>query len=123
MKMTILTSGEKEFLDVFLHEATTIPFFNGPATKALDGIGVEYTDISYIAWAYQQEVPMANFEWGHAAEVAPPLPWSERQAVLRRNEEIRRMRDQGQPHVGEGLVPSDLRREGMKALQAKETTP
>jgi hypothetical protein len=39
--MTILTPEEKEFLDVFLHEATTSPFFNGPATKALYAIGVE----------------------------------------------------------------------------------
>jgi hypothetical protein len=39
--MTILTPEEKEFLDVFLHEATTTPFFKGPATEALCAIGVE----------------------------------------------------------------------------------
>ncbi len=49
--MAILTPDEKEFLDVYLHEATTSPFFNGPATKSLHQIGVEYSDISYIAWA------------------------------------------------------------------------
>jgi hypothetical protein len=32
--MTILTPAAKEFLDAFLHEATTSPFFSGPATKA-----------------------------------------------------------------------------------------
>ena len=70
--MPILTPAEKEFLDVFLHEATTSPFFNGPATKALYAIGVEYSDISYIAKAYDQDVPRTSFGWGHAADVAPP---------------------------------------------------
>jgi hypothetical protein len=50
--MTILTTQEKEFLDAFLFEATNSPFFRGPATKALHGIGVEYRDISYLSWAY-----------------------------------------------------------------------
>jgi len=72
--MAILTSQEREFLDVFLHEATTSPFFRGPATQALYALGVEYRDVSFIAWAYDQDVPRTSFEWGHAAEVAPPLP-------------------------------------------------
>ena len=38
--MPILTPEEKEFLDVFLYEATTSPFFKGPASKALYAIGV-----------------------------------------------------------------------------------
>jgi hypothetical protein len=87
----ILTPEEKEFLDVFLHEATTSPFFGGPATKALYGIGVEYRDISYIAWAYEHGVPRSSFEWGHAADVAPPLPWANRESVLQRNQEIQRL--------------------------------
>ena len=92
--MTILTPEEKQFLDVFLHEATTSPFFSGPATKALYAIGVEYRDISYIAWAYEQDVPRTGFEWGHAAAVAPPLPWADRESVLRRNLEIQRIWEQ-----------------------------
>ena|SRR5260370_23084099 len=92
-EMSILTPQEKEFLDVFLHEATTSPFFSGSATKALYGIGVEYSDISYIAWAYHHEVPMTSCEWGHSADVAPPLPWPTREAVLRRNAEIQRICD------------------------------
>src|SRR5439155_10371647 len=94
LTMPILTPEEKEFLDVFLHEATTSPFFRGPATKALYAIGVEYRDISYLAWAYQQDVPRTSFEWGHSAEVAPPLPWPTREAVLRRNQEIQRLWEQ-----------------------------
>jgi hypothetical protein len=92
--MPILTPQEKDFLDVFLYEATTSPFFNGPATKALDALGVEYRDISYLAWAYEQDVPRTTFEWGHAAAVAPPLPWPTREAVLRRDQEIRRIWEQ-----------------------------
>jgi hypothetical protein len=88
--MSILTPKEKLFLDVFLHEATTSPF-SGPATNALHQIGVEYGNLSYIAWAYNQEVPRTSLEWGHAAAVAPPLPWTDREAVQRRNQEIQRI--------------------------------
>jgi hypothetical protein len=98
--MAILTPEEKAFLDVFLHEATTSPFINGPATKALYAIGVEYTDISYIAWAYEQDVPRTSFEWGHAADVAPPLPWPDRPSALRRNQEIQRVWEQRHQHAG-----------------------
>src|SRR5437867_10856327 len=101
--MAILTPEEKVFLDVFLHEATTSPFFKGPATKALYAIGVEYRDISYIAWAYNQEVPRTSFGWGHAAGVAPSLPWTNREAVLRRNQEIQRIWEQVQ---NSGHTPS-----------------
>jgi hypothetical protein len=98
--MTILTPAEKEFLDVFLHEATTSPFFSGPATKALYALGVEYHDLSYLAWAYQREVPRTSFEWGHSADVAPPLPWTTREAVLRRNQETNRLWEQERKAVG-----------------------
>ena len=85
--MSILTPTEKSFLDVFLHEATNSPF-TGPATEALHNIGVEYGDISYIVWAYEQGNPRTRFPWGHAADVAPPLPWTTRESALRRNAEI-----------------------------------
>src|SRR5437016_1884369 len=88
--MSILTPAEKSFLDVFLHEATTSPF-TGPATQALHNIEVEYGDISYIAWAYEQDVPRMGFEVGHGADTAPPLPWTNREAVMRRNKEIQRI--------------------------------
>ena len=91
--MRILTADETRFLDVFLHEATTSPF-TGPATEALHQIGVEYGDISYIAWAYDRDVPRTSFEWGHSAAVAPPLPWPTRECALRRNHEIQRIREQ-----------------------------
>ena len=96
----ILTPQEKDFLDVFLHEATTEPFFSGPATKALHAIGVYYTDISYIAWAYNREAPfLLDTGWGHAADVAPPLPWPDRDTVLRRNQEIKELWHDRQPTV------------------------
>jgi hypothetical protein len=88
--MRLLAPEENRFLDIFLHEATTAPF-TGPATKALQKSGVEYGDISYIAWAYEQEVPRTGFEVGHAADVVPPLPWPNRQSALRRNQEIQRI--------------------------------
>ncbi len=88
--MRLLTPLENRFLEVFLHEATTAPF-TGPATTALHKIGVEYGDISHIAWAYEQEVPRTDFAVGHAAATAPPLPWPSRLAALRRNEEIQQI--------------------------------
>ena len=87
--MKFLTREEKDFLDVFLHEATTHPFFHGPASQALHAIGVEYRDITYLAWAYDQEVPRTGFGWGHSAETAPPLPWPTRDSALRRDKELR----------------------------------
>jgi len=88
--MAILPPEEKEFLDVFLHEATTSPF-TGPATKALHAIGAEYRDVSWLAWAYNREVGGHENGWGHAALVSPPLPWPDRETVLRRNQEIERI--------------------------------
>jgi hypothetical protein len=102
--MRLLTPEENRFLDVFLHEATTAPF-TGPATKVLHQNGLEYGDISYIAWAYEQDVPRTSFAVGHAADVVPPLPWSNRQAALRRNQEIQRLweerRQASQASVGQ----------------------
>ena len=100
----ILTSPEKQFLDVFLHEATTSPF-TGPATRALHAIGVEYGDISYLVWAYEKDVPRTSFETGCAAEAAPPVPWSNREAVRLRNEQIQDIREQQHEpaaHAGNG---------------------
>ncbi len=109
--MRLLTPEEKPFLDVFLHEATTAPF-TGPATKALHKIGIEYGDISYLAWAYEQEAPRTGFEVGHAADVAPPLPWPDRQSALRRNQEIRRLWEQRRQGGGEPLVQNAWERKG-----------
>ena len=103
-EVTILTPQEKSFLDVFLHEATTSPF-TGPATKALHQIGVEYGDISYIACAYDQDVPRTSFEWGRAADVAPSLPWENRESALRRDKEIQRIWEERQEPVGTRKAP------------------
>ena len=61
--MRLLNPEEIRFLEVFLHEATTVPF-TGPATNALHKSGLEYCDISHIAWAYEQEVPRTGFAVG-----------------------------------------------------------
>jgi hypothetical protein len=91
--MRLITPEEKQFLDVFLNEATTAPF-TGAATNALHRIGVEYGDISYIAWAYEQDVPRTSFAVGRAADSAPLVPWPDKPSALRRNEEIRRICEQ-----------------------------
>jgi hypothetical protein len=97
--MKLLTAEEKSFLDVFLHEATTPPF-TGPATEALHKLGVEYGDISYLAWAYEQDVPRTGFALGHAAEEAPPIPWLNRESALGRNNDIQRIWKQRREPAG-----------------------
>jgi hypothetical protein len=108
--MRLLTPEENRFLNVFLHEATTAPF-TGLATKALHSFGVEYGDISFIAWAYEQEIPRTGIAVGHAADVAPPLPWSNRQSALRRNQEIQRIWERRR-HGGEEPVAQNERERG-----------
>lgn len=85
----LLTTIEKRFLDVFVHEATHSPF-TGPATKLLHSIGVEYGDISHVAWAYEQDVPRTSFELGHSAAISPPLPWPNRNAALERDPDLQK---------------------------------
>jgi len=99
VNMKLLTAQEKTFLDVFLNEATTSPF-TGPATEALHKIGVEYGDISYIAWAYEQEVTRIGFALGQSADGAPLLPWPTRDSALRRNQEIQQIWEQRWEPVG-----------------------
>jgi hypothetical protein len=103
--MMLLTPEDSRFLDVFLHEAATAPF-GGPATGDTHGIGVEYGDSSYIARAYEQEVPRTGFAVGRAADVVPPLPWPSRISALRRNGEMQRIWEQGQRRGAE-LVGED----------------
>jgi hypothetical protein len=91
--MSLLTPDENRFLEVFLHEATTTPF-TGPTTRALHKLDLEYSDISYMAWAYEQEVPRTSFAIGHTTDTMPPPPWPDRAAALRRNEEIQRIWEQ-----------------------------
>ena len=109
--MSLLTPEENRFLDVFLHEATTAPF-TGPATKALHKNGLEYGDISHIAWAYEQDVPRTGFAVGHAADVVPPLPWPNRQSALRRNQEIQRTWEQRQQGGSESVENNERKRNG-----------
>lgn len=102
--MRLLTTEEKAFLEVFLHEATTSPFI-GPATQALHQISVEYGDISSLARAYEQEVPRTGFALGRPADVSPPVPWPNRQATLRRNQEIQRIWEQSRQKGGQFTAP------------------
>jgi hypothetical protein len=112
-----LTPEENRFLDVFLHEATTAPF-TGPATMVLHENGLEYGDISYIAWAYEQDVPRTGFAVGQAADVVPPLPWSDRQSALRRNQEIRRIWGERQQGGEESVGQQERERTGDFADEA-----
>jgi hypothetical protein len=97
--MRILTAEEESFLDAFLHETTSAPF-TGPATPALQSIGVECRDISYLAWAYERDVPRTSFELGRPADIAPPLPWTSREAALTRDKVIQGLREQQRQPVG-----------------------
>jgi hypothetical protein len=91
----ILTREEITFLDVYCHEGTELPF-GGPATDAITSIGVQNGDTLNLQWAYLRDKPPTSPTIGNASEVAPPLPWASREAVLRRDSAIRMIREEMQ---------------------------
>ena len=91
----ILTHDEIAFLDVYCHEGTEPPF-GGPATDALTSIGVHSGDTLNLQWAYLRDKPPTGPVIGSASNLVPPLPWPDREAVLRRDAEIRALREEMQ---------------------------
>ena len=91
----ILTREEIAFLDVYCHEGTEAPF-GGPATDALRSIAVQNGDTLNLQWAYLRDQPPTGPVIGHEGKDAPPLPWADREAVLRRDAEIRAIREEKQ---------------------------
>ena len=91
----ILTHDEISFLEVYCQEGTEPPF-GGPATDALISIGVHGGDTLNLQWAYLRDKPPTGPVIGNASLVAPPLPWPDREAVLRRDAEIRALREERQ---------------------------
>lgn len=91
----ILTRDELSFLDVYCHEGTESPF-GGPATDAMTSIGVHDGDTLNLQWAYLRDKPPTGPVIGNARAMVPPLPWPNREAVLRREAEIRVLREEMQ---------------------------
>jgi hypothetical protein len=89
----ILTREELAFLDVYCHEGAELPF-GGPATDAMTALGVPNGDTLNLQWAYLREKPPTGPTIGSATEVSPPLHWANREAVLRRDAEIRALREE-----------------------------
>ena len=88
----ILKDEEISFLDVYCYEGTEYPF-GGPATDMLTSIGVQSGDTLNLQWAYLRDKPPTGPIIGTARKVAPPLPWANREAVLRRDAEISTIRE------------------------------
>jgi hypothetical protein len=101
----IMTCEEIAFLDVYSREGTEAPF-GGPATDVLRSLGVQSGDTLNIQWAYLRDKPPSSPAIGIASKVAPPLPWLNRQEVLRRDAEIRAIREQVQCAKAEQRVLS-----------------
>src|SRR5579862_2463700 len=91
----ILTREEIAFLDVYCHEGTELPF-GGPATAVMTSIAIQSGDTLNLQWAYLRDKPPTGPIIGHASKIAPPLPWANREAVLRRNAEIATIREEMQ---------------------------
>jgi len=104
----ILAREEIAFLDVHCHEGTELPF-GGPATDVRTGIGVHGGDTLNLQWVYLRDKPPTNPTIGNAGKVAPPLPWPNRDAVLRRDAETRAMREEMQRGRGISLPPQEGR--------------
>lgn len=91
----ILTHDEIFSLDVYCHEGTEPPF-GGLATDAMTSIGVHSGDTLNLQWAYLHDKPPTGPVIGKAGELAPALPWPNREAVLRRDAGIRALREEMQ---------------------------
>ena len=91
----ILTHDEIAFLDVYCHEGTELPFA-GPATDVMTSIGVQNGDTLNLQWAYLRDKPPTSPTIGKPSKVAPSLPWANREAVFRRDAEIRALREERQ---------------------------
>jgi hypothetical protein len=53
-------------------------------------------DTLNIQWAYLRDNPPTGPVIGHPSKIAPPLPWANREAVLRRDAAIRAIREETQ---------------------------
>jgi len=91
----ILTREEITFLEVYCYEGTEPPF-GGPATEAMTRIGIQSGDTLNLQWAYLRDQPPMGPVIGKPSKVAPPLPWPHREAILRRDAEIRTIREEMQ---------------------------
>src|SRR6266852_3826208 len=104
----ILTREEISFLDVYCHEGTERPF-GGPATDVMTSIAVQSGDILNLQWAYLRDKPPTGPIIGNASKVPPPLPWPNREAVLRRDAEIARIRQEMQRERTNTLAMNQIR--------------
>jgi hypothetical protein len=98
----MLTREEIAFLDVYCHEGTELPF-GGPATHVMTNMGIHDGDTLNLQWAYLRDKPPASPTIGSACKVPPPLPWANRDAVLRRDAEMRAIREKIQRGRGISL--------------------
>jgi hypothetical protein len=89
----ILTRDEVAFLDVYCHEGTEPPF-GGPATDTLTSIGAGSGDTLNLQWAYLHDNPPTGPVIGHASDGTVRFPWPNREAVLRRDAEVRILREE-----------------------------
>lgn len=94
----ILTREEIAFLDVYCHEGTEPPFC-GPATDVMARLGVQNGDTLNLQWAYLRDKPPTSPVIGHSSEIAPPLPWADRETVLQRDAEIQAVREDMQRNI------------------------
>jgi hypothetical protein len=100
----ILTREENYFLDVYCHEGSEPPF-GGPATDAMKSIGIQNGDTLNLQWAYLRDKPPTGPVIGKPGNVAPPVPWPNREVVLRRDAEIRAVREDAQRVRGINSLP------------------
>ncbi len=85
-----LTREERQFLDAYVHEATSGPPFGGPATQDLGQRGVWYSDLDWLLTAYQRELcAEGSIPSGIRNPNPPPSPWATLEEAKRRNEELR----------------------------------
>jgi len=72
----------------------------------MTSIAVQSGDTLNLQWAYSRDKPPTCPIIGNASKVAPPLPWANREAVLRRDAEIATIREETQRERNKTLAMS-----------------
>jgi hypothetical protein len=84
-----ITNAEFVFLDAYVHEVYT-PAMTGPHTRAVRGLGVNQSDLSWLLTAWHRKALMeGKSPLGSDHTERVPLPWSSKEEILSRSRELR----------------------------------
>jgi hypothetical protein len=84
-----LTDAELDFLSAYVHEVYT-PSMTGPHAQSVIEMGATQTDLSWLLTAYHRKAQaLGRSPLGTHSPKLLPIPWSSREQVLSRGQELR----------------------------------